>query len=129
MRRTVPGLSFCLVTEGSIRNPWPTGPWKATLPYMILTTYFGVRRFPTGFLPGANELARHWPRPRRPAPASQDHPLLGEHPVNEPVGPPGGQGQCPDGLARVVAALEVARHLGSIGPRHPGALPKGLIPC
>src|ERR1700743_3244486 len=125
MRRMVPGLSFCLVTEGSIRNPLPTrppGPWDAPPPHIALTTYSGRTPSPYRLLLRRTPLPRRLPRPCRPAPAAQGHALLGEDPVDEPVRPPRRQGQCPDGLPCVIAALQVRRHRRPVRTGHPAAL-------
>src|SRR6185437_3417763 len=123
IRLIVPGLSFCLVTDGSMRNPPRTpmnpGPCTITWPMVVRrATRYGT-------------VSRRANRPPRPgggaslpggaAPAAQGHAGLGEDAVDEPVGPAGRGGQGADGLARVVAVLEVGRQLAAVFPGYPGA--------
>src|ERR1700733_2399857 len=118
MRLIVPGLSFCLVTDGSMRNPRAI-PGPCTIIYPIVVP--GPGSYVTVF-PQANGSASPALLPGGTAPAAQGHAGLGEDAVDEPVRPPGRGRQGADGLAGVVAALQVTRELAAVFPGHPGAL-------
>src|SRR6185437_107624 len=132
IRLIVPGLSFCLVTDGSIRNPplaiANPGPCTITRPMLVRPqTGYGMvfRQANTGphslkDCPGAEGLP-----PGGAAPAPQRYPGLSEDAVDEPVGPPGRYRQGTDGLSGVVPALQVGRQLVAVFSRDAGAFSEG----
>src|SRR5436305_9046675 len=149
----VPGLSFCLVMEGSIRNPRIMTMFAR--PYMTRETPQGRRLVPyrTGLVSASSELqglSGRGPgrlhRRRRRAGATwwnlalhlglatagrsttpaQRHSGLGQDPVDEAVGPSCRGCQCADALARVIPLAEGCRQLAAIHPRHPRAFLEGL---
>src|SRR4030081_548860 len=127
MRLIVLGWSFCLVTVGSMRNPRAiANPGPIIYPMVVrrANDYGTVSRqanAPLAARPSAFDSGGPASLPGGAAPAAQGHAGLGEDAVDEAVRPPGGDRQGADGLAGVVAVLQVSRQLAAILPGYPGA--------
>src|SRR5580700_346190 len=125
MRLIVPGLSFCLVTVGSMRNPRDIanpGPCAIIYPMVVRGANDSgtVSRQANTPPPGGRTLL-----PGGAAPAAQGHAGLGQDAVDEPVRPAGRGRQGTDGLAGVVAVPQVGRQPAAVFPGHPGAFSEG----
>src|ERR1700722_5264120 len=127
----VPGLSFCLVTDGSMRNPRAIiMPGPCTIPASLVRPASGlplVIRPRAKVGPGrksAQAVRRRLLGDRSPlggaAPAPEGDTHLGQDAVNESVGTPGLGGQRADRLPRLVPPGQAGGELAAVRPGHPG---------